>query len=300
MMKISKLLKVGAVALLAASLCFVSCKDEEDEENAISGDNISMTHDGTSGKYYRAFSTTSTKHYSSTAKITINNADTVKSIYSSSNTTGNYANCALGYVFGLTELEVKAGDKVKLSDGSEHTVSASLLTTESGGTTKPKFYTFGLVGIRYNKVTSEPQWYISWCENVPSKVFNYNDDAEFYTKLYDGTTELLVGYENKIIPTATDSALWSDFTTSLTDAKALSVTVKSTANDDGSYTINLYDAAGTTSIGSTQTVPASVTGLTAKTQLKLGRYTTVYNGETASGVIKLEDVSGAAVVFEEE
>ena len=110
MMKISKLLKVGAFALLAASLCFVSCKKEEDEENAISGDNISMTHDGTSGNYYRAFSTTTTKHYSATAKITINNADTVKN-------SGNAANCALGYVFGLQEVEVKAGTQLKKNDG---------------------------------------------------------------------------------------------------------------------------------------------------------------------------------------
>ena len=288
MMKISKLLKVGAFALLAASLCFVSCKKEEDEENAISGDNISMTHDGTSGNYYRAFSTTSTKHYSATAKITINNADTVKN-------SDNSANCALGYVFGLQEVEVKAGTELKKKDGSTYTVTTAGLKTEAGAT--PKFYTFGLVGIRYNK-SGTAQRYVSWCENVPSSVFNYNNETAFYTTLYAGSTAVSdIGYERQIIPT---SGFWDDFSATLTDAKALSVTVKSIANNDGSYTIQFLDAAGTTSIASEQTVPAFVTDLTEQTQLKLGRYTTVYNGETASGVIKLEDVSGAAVVFEEE
>ena len=40
MMKISKLLKVGAFALLAASLCFVSCKDEDDTNDAFSGGKV--------------------------------------------------------------------------------------------------------------------------------------------------------------------------------------------------------------------------------------------------------------------
>lgn len=287
MMKISKLLKVGAFALLAASLCFVGCKKEEDEENAISGDNISMTHDGSSKKYYRAFSTTSTKHFSATAKITINNADTVKN-------SSNNANCALGYVFGLEEVEVKAGTDVKLSNGSSHTVTTNLLKTEDGKT--PKFYKFGVVGIRYNKNLGKPQWYVSWFENIPSTAFNYTNSDNLGADLMDGTTKLTVGYENGIVDS---NGAWQDFSLNLTDAKALSVTVVSEAKDDGSYAITLKDAAGTSSIA-TATVSNSYTGVSEKTQRKLGRYTTVYTGETASGVIKLEDVSGAAVVFEEE
>lgn len=289
-MKISKkiLAAFSVVAMLTMAFSFTGCKDEEDDQGAIDGDKISFTHDGTSGEYYRAFSTTSTKHYSSTAKITINNATTITN-------SSNNANCALGYVFGLKEIDVEAGTVLKKEDGSTYTVTSDGLKTAAENGKTPKFYTFGVVGIRYNK-SGTAQWYVSWCENVPNSVFSYNNSSAFSADLYAGTTKVSgIGYETQIIPT---SGSWSDFTASLTDAKALSVTVKSVANDDGSYTINLLDAAGTSTI-KTQNVSASVTGLSAKTQLKLGKYTTVYKGETASGTIKLEDVSGAAVVIEE-
>ncbi|MBR4600555.1 MAG: hypothetical protein IKO39_10970 [Treponema sp.] len=89
MMKISKLLKVGAFALLAASLCFVGCKNEEDDpEGAITGSNndYAVNYDNTNGYsadtvedtksagqkgVYRAWNRTTWKHQGALTKITL-------------------------------------------------------------------------------------------------------------------------------------------------------------------------------------------------------------------------------------
>ena len=79
MMKISKLFKIGAVALLATSLCFVGCKDEEDDDESkmLSGSNndYSISYKNESASVSRGYKTTTFTHAGSLCQITMNTSD---------------------------------------------------------------------------------------------------------------------------------------------------------------------------------------------------------------------------------
>ena len=155
MMKISKLLKVGAFALLAASLCFVSCKDE-DENDTLDGYSISYGHPSDADTTYsRSWNVTHTNHVSANATITIDRTSlttngtkglkTSTSTSGDSSATGNNA----AYIFGLT-----------------------------GSGTADKPYSFGLCGFRLKGTT--PQYFISWYTGVLSSDCN-SDENDFDT-----------------------------------------------------------------------------------------------------------------------
>ena len=76
MMKLSKLFKIGAVALLATSLCFVGCKAEEDddENGMLSGSNndYSISYKNESNSVSRGYKTTTFKHAGALCQMTMN------------------------------------------------------------------------------------------------------------------------------------------------------------------------------------------------------------------------------------
>lgn len=276
-MRLSKIFW-GGVALAALSLGFISCGESEDDDGAIDGETISYTNSDTSN-IYRSFKSTKTKHYSANALITINNATTKA-------TESNNANAAYGFLFGLTE--------------TTNTVNSDNSTTyyeDEACTKKAKFYTFGIATVRWNAEQSKAQWYVSWCKNLPSTNFELNNYSGFEGTVYYKNNNTATSkkfetsdVETKIIPTTSEP--YADVTSLSLSSNALIAQIRLTANDDGSYTVNLYSNATATDALATASIPAATTGLSKKTQLYLGRYVTVYSGETANGRIDYSDISG--------
>lgn len=251
-----------AAAALVAAMALAGCKLSEDEEDAISGEDITYKNASTTN-YYRSFKATATKHYSADPVITINNPATIA-------TSSNDANAVYGILFGLEE------------------------TTPTGYTGTSKFYNFGIASVRWNQTTEKAEWYVSWCKEVPDAAFNATTSSGFSATV-DGT---LYGTETQIIPT---SGTFESVTGTALSSNKLSVMIKITANDStaaGSYTVKLCDSTGSSTY-STANIPSSTTGFTTRTQRKIGRYFCVYGGEEASASIKYTNVQGAAIVVED-
>lgn len=276
-MKLSKVL-FGSAVLAALMFGFASCGENEDESNAFDGEEISLSNTDTTKndngkKFYRSFAGTKTKHYSANALITINNAGT---------TSGRYGAAAgYGFLFGLEETT----SAVNTAAGTTYYESYDSSTKKFGD--KAKFYNFGIASVRWNKYLQCAEWYFSWCENVPSTCFNYTPYSGFSGAVYNAEgTSVTVGKES---PTVSSWKGVSGF--SLTDS-SLVAQIRVVAKDDGSYEIGLYKNAEATSALATGTISAATTKFNAKTQKDIGRYITVYPGQTTTGKIAYSDISG--------
>ncbi len=272
-MRLSKIFW-GGVALAALSLGFISCSESEDDDGAIDGESISYTNSDTSN-IYRSFKSTKTKHYSANALITINNA--------ASTTTSYPAVAGYGFLFGLEETTT--------------TVNASANTTyyeDSANKTKASFYTFGIAAVRWNATNSTAEWYVSWCENVPSTCFNSTTSNDFSGTVYaaNSSTTTTLGTETTVVKGDNNTAWKAVSGFSLTDSKSFIAQIRVVANGDGSYSVGLYKNAETSSALGTGTITAATTKFTAKTQKDIGRYITVYPGQTTTGRIDYSDISG--------
>ena len=280
-MKLSKVL-FGSAVLAALMFGFASCGENEDESNAFDGEEISLSNTDTTkndngNKYYRSFAGTKTKHYSANALITINNAGTTSNSYG--------AAAGYGFLFGLEETT----SAVNTAAGTTYYESYDSSTKKFGD--KAKFYTFGIASVRWNAASKTAEWYVSWCENVPSTCFNYTPYSGFSGAVYDANGKsVTVGKETEIVKG--NSSAWkavSGF--SLTDS-SLVAQIRVVAKDDGSYTVGLYKNAEATSAIDTGTILASTTGFTATPQKDIGRYISVYAGQTTTGKIAYSDISG--------
>ena len=276
----------------------MNSKDDNDEEGAIDGDNISF--DNSANKtIYRAFKSLNTKHISATAVITINNPTEVSGDTSTETTKwAKKSNAVVGYVFGLEEVDkptsITAEKVYKYkADG----------TLEGRKMSDVKWYNFGIAGIRYNNVAEKSEWYVSYCTNVPNVIFGYNMEADFEAKLItdvntDGSVKTTIASgaeENQLLPTSGVFQTVGDLT--LTDNK-LACQVKVTIPEDGSYTVELLDANGATISSQTCSVP--VNGLTKTTQKDIGRYTSVYAGEKITATMSFTDISGNPIPVSED
>ena len=270
MKMVKKILLLGTLAI-AASLTLASCGVKEDEEKAIKDDRIDFSNENT--KNYRAFVTTKTKHYSANAEITLDNPTEIK---------GAKSNYVLGFIFGVEEKEHNPKVKIPAKDKDGKDISKEVT-----------FYNFGIAALRYNKTKNNVEWYVSWCEDVPNTILGYNDNGDFYdieiTDI-DGV-KAKYGKETQIVPSPSENLIFKTVSgLSLTEDKKLSVIIKTVANDDGSYKVSICNADGDEK--ATTTISKTVTGLTEKTQKLIGRYVTVYAGESVKGTIKYTDVNG--------
>ncbi len=282
-MKLSKVL-FGSAVMAALVFGFASCGESEDDDDAFDGEEISLSNTDTTKndngkKLYRSFAGTKTKHYSANALITINNATTVAD-------SSNYVSAAgYGFLFGLEETT----SAVNTAANTTYYESYDSTTKKFGD--KAKFYTFGIASVRWNATDKTAEWYVSWCENVPSTCFNYTKEKEFSGDVYDanGNSKRIENNEKTIVKGDSSWKAVSGF--SLTDS-SLVAQIRVVANDDGSYKVGLYKNAEATSALDTGTIPASTTKFTAKTQKDIGRYITVYAGQTTTGKIEYSDISG--------
>lgn len=302
-MKLSKkiLAAFSAATLLATAAVFTSCT-EDDDEDAFSGDTVEFdngrvliktdesgtdktktsqfvlsnvtdikqakTADETKTGYlnlindsyfYRAFKKTVTKHYDSTCTITITPNDL--------NIHPN-ANGVAGFVFGLTSKDVTAEDTV----------------------TKGTAYTFGLAAVRWNATDNKAQYYVAWEDGAVVKSNNYQTSNEF------------VDINGDDLPTVNGEKYfsgWADLgITSLTDGN-LVIKVKVTANEDGSYKVEFFDA-NDTLLKTNEGVTSAKSGFETRTQALLARYANIYAGENFKAEYKFSDTNGEAVILEDD
>ena len=271
-MKMVKKILFGALAV-ATVLTFASCGPKEDEEGALKGEKVDFVHEDANYDYYRSFKATSTKHYSANAEITIETADDYASGLSfASSGSPIVAKGGFGFLFGLQQTNKDAGI-TKIIDGKEKEV---------------KFYDFGIVCVRWNAAADKAQWYVSWVKNSPNSVNNYNNFSGFEDTELRGTAGLPVFDEAEVV------VAWQDVPgLSLDENGNFYALIRTIANEDGSYNIELYDAADN-KLKET-TVTSVETGLTEKKQLKLGRYITVYKGQSVKGKIDYKDTNGNVI-----
>lgn len=288
-MKLSKkiLAAFSAATLLATAAVFTSCSD--DEENAFSGksvdfDNsyVTVASDGTvkhaqsttsgairntasatsteKGYFYRAFNKLTAKHYGSTCTIKLTPKEDGIAYTSS-----NAANGVAGFVFNLTE-----------------------------NATDSTAYDFDIAAIQYDG--SKIRTYVSKYVNAALKDNNFTTASNFTAS--DGTT---AATETEILKG--DSSAYYDFDTSDFTADSngvITVVIKVTANDDGSYTVEYLDAADSTTAKQTVTVSSTLTGYTTKTQAKMAMYANIYPGQHFVADFAFSDTVGNAIPFEDE
>ncbi len=266
MMKISKLLKLGAFALLAASLCFVSCKKEDDEENAIDGNTINYTNSKDS--IYRAYISTNLKHLGELVKITFNNQ-----------TTSSHDG-VMGFIWDYKESKSVTGS-----------AAANASTSDT--------YNFFVIGFNgYGASGSKPRYYISKYFNIPKgQLENDNFGASTTVTTHAAgiaasePKEIVVqDWENLNGPTiASDKTLtfWVDIYPVYSGSEYGVDIANHSSDDAGSFVVDIYDAdpreSGATKLDSV-TIPTSKTGYTAKPdQAYLAKYANVQPNKTLSG-----------------
>ena len=278
-MKVSKLFKIGAVALMVSSLCFVGCKDEEDddENGMISGsnNNYTLSYDNSaSSDTSRGYVTTKNDHLGALCQITLNKG------YSGSG-------AAMGYIWDISSTDASAS-----AEEVARAVSA-----------KPR--NFCIVGFGYSSSKQMFSPYVSRYTNV------YDIQAEnFGTKgvTVNGKTEL--ADEDSLIDIG-------DYKVTADDAGNYIITVNvyeekdGEGNTTGGYVVDIYngpvtkaeikDGTAGTPLATT-TISASKLGYgTAKkaTQRQGAVYANVYAGSKVTGSWKYLDTYSADEVVEE-
>ena len=287
-MKLSKLFKIGALALLATSLCFVGCKDEDDddENGMISGsnNNYTLTYDNSaSTDTSRGYVTTKNNHAGALVQITLNK----------DGTSGDGA--AMGYIWDLYSTDA----------------SASAEEVARAVSSKPR--NFCIVGFANNNGTYKA--YVSRYTNVYDiQASNFGTDGV----TVNGNTQTAVekeyiGWTSTSADNGSGSgyALTSD---NSTGNYAITVNVYEETTDTeaktttGGYVVDIYNGAvakadlGTATKLATTTISASDLGYdTAKkaTQRQGAVYANVYSSSKASGSWKYLDTYSADEVVED-
>lgn len=284
-MKLSKkiLAAMSATALLATASFFTSCS-EDDEESAFSGKSVDFDN---------SYVTTTT---ATDVTVTVKNAK--------STDTGAVKNTTYYYrAFNkLTAKHYGSTCTIKLTpktDGSNYeNVTANgvagFVFNLKENETDSTAYDFDIAAIQYDG--SKIRTYVSKYENAALKDNNFTTASNFTAS--DGTT---AATETEILK-GTSSAYYdfsaSDFTKD--SDGAITVAIKVTANDDGSYTVDYLDAADSTTPKKSVTVSSSLTGYTAKTQAKMAMYANIYPGQHFVADFAFTDTVGNAIPFEDE
>jgi|GEM_PF-3206240 len=274
MMKISKLLKVGAFALLAASLCFVGCKKEDDEENAIDGNTINYTNTSTTD-IYRAYISTNFKHHGELVKITFNNQ------------TATSHDGVMGFIWDYQEAKSVDGSYAKTNSVSD----------------TYNFFVIGFNGFGATGNVNGPRFYISKFFNVPkgkldADNFGASSSSDIVTEHAAGIAastpkEIEVqswkALDKTKVKIADDKTLtfWVDIYP-VYSGSTYGVDIASHSSDAaGSFVVDIYNSdpreSGATKLD-TVVIPTSQTGYTAKpAQAYLAKYANVQPNKTLSG-----------------
>jgi hypothetical protein len=288
-MKISKFVKLGALALLATSLCFVGCEveDDDDSEGAISGSNknYSINYTNSSSDIYRCWNTTTFKHLGEVVKIQVNSQ-------TSSSKDGN-----MGFVWDLCQ-----------SKDAINNNSKTLGHKDSG------YQNFFVVGLQWNAGT--PRYYISKYFNVTNlQAENFGaartvSSHDAGIQATDPVEIAVVGWKNL---TASDFALdtsgsftaYVDIYPVYTNSTYGCNKTAHTSDEAGSFVVEIYNADPTATNANltpkaTKTIDPNVTGYTAKpAQNTLAVYANVQPSKTLKGTWYLAKDYAEAETVEE-
>lgn len=253
-------------------------KDVVPTENKYTPDNSD-----TNGYYYRAFELTKTNHYDSDTSIILT---------PNSKKTNDGA---AGFVFGKDDEEVKVKDE----------------------DTTYKTYKFGVAAVRFMPESGDVDpkgfsYYVSWYKGVnPDSVGNYTKDSNFQDyngKVIETThsgngSESAFAAENFGEYSTFDSDTWKRISGVKADSDGdYSIKINVTAEEDGSYTVKFFnkdDDVTTATALATEKIPATVTGLSKKTQNKIGYYVMTKPGQQTSFQYYMQDINGNPIPIDE-
>ena len=281
MMKISKLLKIGAFALLAGSLCFVGCKNDDDENEVIQGSGNNKTIDyantDNSEGTCRGYSTTALKHQGELVRFTLKDSNGTTTETYSKHTDKTYGG-VMGFIWDLSI--DKAEDK----------------------TSKRDFFVLGLA-VNPESYSGKVKYYVSRYFNV-TNIYDTNfGSSTTVTSIPTGDTtcEMVIADFTELSGISTNDSklvIWADIYPTLVSGKThTSGKQDAKADYTGGWTIDLYkgtadsdvlgDKITSIPIATTQTgyTGATVTSGTANPipENYMACYANVYNGYRVTG-----------------
>lgn len=283
-----KFIKLGVLALVAGSLCFMGCKNNDDDQNSVvqgSGNNKSIDYynNGEADGTCRGYSTTALKHQGELVRFTLkgSNGTTTKD-YS------NYADKTYGGVIGfMWDLSI-ADDKDTATKRNFFVVGLSV-GSDGSDTTKVKYYVS-----RYFNVTNIYAKNFGVAEQVTS-TSDSNITADKVCEL-DLTKIVKGGTFQELCSTASGNlVIWADIYPTLVDGKTHKVGKQDSESDyTGGWTIDFYKGtAGSDEVGekiTTFTIAPTYTGYNAGSEATgkipqnyMACYANVYNEKRVTG-----------------
>lgn len=327
-MKISKFVKLGALALLATSLCFVGCKADDDDDDAFSGGKVNFGAPYVFVKSGDAdlSSKTKTSELTTAQKQAAITAGTITKADSATATKSGYKNLTnddLYYrAFNKTNTKHRGGIcEIKLTPKSTTTedgVAGFVFDLTEDSTTG--LYCFCMAAVRWNPVSKKLSTYVSRYNNVKSIsganyswLTNFADNSGSSAVTTDTTK---TSHEIEILKgdSSTQHTSYFDFkTTDFAAASDGTVTVVIKVGaiaSDGSYDVGYYtDAATAKSDGENSFTNAKKTVRVNKEytsrsneptgQRLLAYYANIYPALTLTANFDFSKTYGQAVVFED-
>ena len=292
-MKLSKKLiaAFSVAAMLVTAMSVTGCKKEDDDDNAIDGNVINYTN--TSGEIYRAYISTSLKHFGELVKITFNNQ------------TASSHDGVMGFIWDYKESKSVEGSAAKKNNTSD----------------TYNFFVIGFNGLgnpdEDNTNHDKPRFYISKYFNVPKgklKAENFGAGKNIVETHAEGiaTSEPREKVVQKWtllndVAIASDKTLtfWVDIYPVYSNSP-YGVNIGNHRDAaPGTFVVDIYGEDPTTTATTRKllnsvTIDTSVTGYTAKPeQAYLAKYANVQPGKTLSGNWKfMKDYAEDEVVEE--
>ena len=288
-----KFIKLGVLALVAGSLCFMGCKNNDDDQNSViqgSGNNKSIDHANTddSEGTCRGYSTTALKHQGELVRLTLTGTSgTTTETYS------KHANITYGGVMGyIWDLSIAdAADK----KSKRNFFVLGLAVNKDSYSGKVKYY----VSRYYNVTDIYGRNFGAYDKNASSTVIA--DD----TKISNGTTcEMVISDFTELSGITTNDSklvIWADIYPTLISGKTHTAgTQDKEADYTGGWTIDFYKGtADSDTLGgkiTTVNISAEKTGYIAGTETEdsankklhipqnyMACYANVYNNYRVTG-----------------
>lgn len=282
-----KFIKLGVLALVAGSLCFMGCKNNDDDQNSViqgSGNNKSIDYANTDNSEgtCRGYSTTALKHQGELVRFTLTGTSGTTTSTLSKNADKTYGG-VMGFIWDLS-----------IGDADNKTAKRNffvlgLAVNKDSYSGKVKYY----VSRYYNVTNIYGRNFGAYDETASSTVFA--DD----TKISNGTTceKVLADFTELTGISTNDSKLviWADIYPTLISGTHKAGTQDSQSDYTGGWTIDLYKGTADSEVLgnkiTTISIDADKTGYVAGTattgtkipQNYMACYANVYNGKRVTG-----------------
>ncbi len=287
-----KFIKLGVLALVAGSLCFMGCKNNDDDQNSVvqgSGNNKSIDYynNGEADESCRGYSTTALKHHGELVRFTLKDSNgTTTKDYS------EHADKTYGGVMGfIWDLSIANADD-KTSKRNFFVVGLSV-GSDGSDTTKVKYYVS-----RYFNVTD------IYAKNFGAEAANKVTSPSALNVTNGTTCEMVISDFTELSGITTNDSklvIWADIYPTLISGKTHTAgTQDKEADYTGGWTIDFYKGtADSDTLGAkitTVDISAEKTGYIAGTETEdsankklhipqnyMACYANVYNKKRVTG-----------------